>query len=55
MDDRVNIDRSINMTTDLLWMTAADAAAFLGVSRATVLRQWRFAKAWLARKLGGAR
>jgi len=30
-------------------------ARILGVSRATVLRQWRFAKAWLARKLGGAR
>ena len=30
-------------------------ARILGVSRATVLRQWRFAKAWLAQKLGGSR
>lgn len=31
-----------------------ETARILGVSRATVLRQWRFARAWLARKLGGA-
>jgi len=30
-----------------------ETARTLGVSRATVLRQWRFARAWLARKLGG--
>jgi RNA polymerase sigma factor (TIGR02999 family) len=32
-----------------------ETARILGVSRATVLRQWRFARAWLARKLGGSR
>jgi len=32
-----------------------ETARILGVSRATVLRQWRFAKAWLAQKLGGSR
>jgi RNA polymerase sigma factor (TIGR02999 family) len=29
-----------------------ETARILGISRATVLRQWRFARAWLAQKLG---
>lgn len=36
MYDCVNIDWSINMTALPLWMSAADAAAALGVSRATL-------------------
>jgi len=36
MYDCVNIDREINMTSDPLWMAAADAAALLRVSRATL-------------------
>lgn len=31
-----------------------EAAEVMGVSTATVKRDWRFAKAWLARELGGA-
>ena len=33
-------------------LTFDEAAEILGLSRSTVLRKWRFAKAWLARKLG---
>jgi RNA polymerase sigma factor (TIGR02999 family) len=33
-------------------LSVEEAAMALGVSRATVLRQWRFARAWLARTLG---
>ncbi len=29
-----------------------ETAASLGLSRATVIRRWRFARAWLARRLG---
>jgi RNA polymerase sigma factor (TIGR02999 family) len=37
-----------------LWgMTALEAADVLGVSRATVDRDWRFARAWLATRLAG--
>jgi RNA polymerase sigma factor (TIGR02999 family) len=32
-------------------MTLADAAAALGISTATADRQWRYARAWLARQL----
>jgi citrate synthase len=35
VDDRVNIDSTINMTTPA-WLTAADAATRLGVTRATL-------------------
>jgi len=35
-----------------LWgLTAAETATLLGVSRATVDRDWRFARAWLATRL----
>lgn len=34
-------------------LTFDEAAEVMGLSRSTVLRKWRFAKAWLARKLGG--
>jgi citrate synthase len=36
MYDRVNVDRSINMTTDHSWMGAADASRLLRVSRTTL-------------------
>ncbi len=32
-------------------MTLAEAAAALGISSATADRQWRYARAWLARQL----
>jgi DNA-directed RNA polymerase specialized sigma24 family protein len=32
-------------------MTLAEAAAALGISTATADRQWRYARAWLARQL----
>jgi RNA polymerase sigma factor (TIGR02999 family) len=35
-------------------MTLAEAAAALGISTATADRQWRYARAWLARHLGPA-
>lgn len=34
-------------------LTESEVAAELGVSRASVTRQWRFVRAWLARRLGG--
>jgi RNA polymerase sigma-70 factor (ECF subfamily) len=34
-------------------LTEEESAAFLGLSRATVQRQYSFAKAWLFRELGG--
>ncbi len=34
-------------------LTASDAARVLGVSQRTVERDWEFARAWLARELGG--
>lgn len=37
----------------LAGMTESEVARELSVSRATVTRQWRFARAWLARRLGG--
>jgi RNA polymerase sigma-70 factor, ECF subfamily len=37
----------------LLGLEVVEVAAMLGVSTATVKRDWRFAKAWLARELGG--
>jgi RNA polymerase sigma factor (TIGR02999 family) len=36
-------------------LDAAETAALLGVSEATILRDWRAAKAWLAREIKGAR
>lgn len=33
-------------------LTLAEAAVALGVSPATVDRRWRYARAWLARRLG---
>ena len=38
----------------LLGLEVPEVAAMLGVSTATVKRDWRFARAWLARELGGA-
>lgn len=38
-----------------LELEVADAAVLLGVSEATALRDWRAAKAWLAREVRGAR
>jgi len=35
-------------------MDIPETAAVLGISEATVLRDWRVAKAWLARELRGA-
>ena len=35
-------------------MTNEEVASVLGVSEATVYREWRLAKAWLARELGGS-
>ena len=32
-------------------LTLADAAAALGISTATADRRWRYARAWLARRL----
>lgn len=37
----------------LLGLEVVEVAAMLEVSTATVKRDWRFAKAWLARELGG--
>jgi RNA polymerase sigma-70 factor, ECF subfamily len=37
----------------LLGLEVAEVATLLGVSTATVKRDWRFARAWLARELGG--
>ena len=34
-------------------LTAEETADVLGVSTRTVQRQWRFARAWLWRELGG--
>jgi RNA polymerase sigma factor (TIGR02999 family) len=36
-------------------LEVAEIAAYLGVSEATVLRDWRAARAWLAAELGSAR
>jgi RNA polymerase sigma factor (TIGR02999 family) len=36
-------------------LDAAETAALLGVSEATILRDWRAAKAWLAKEIKGAR
>jgi DNA-directed RNA polymerase specialized sigma24 family protein len=36
-------------------LEVAETARLLGVSEATVLRDWRVARAWLARELRGAR
>jgi RNA polymerase sigma factor (sigma-70 family) len=36
-------------------LTAEETAEALGVSTGTVLRDWRLAKAWLARELKGTR
>ncbi|MHB8077984.1 MAG: ECF-type sigma factor [Candidatus Krumholzibacteriia bacterium] len=36
----------------LLGLEVVEVASLLGVSTATVKRDWRFAKAWLARELG---
>ena len=36
-------------------LDAAETAALLGVSEATILRDWRAAKAWLAKEIRGAR
>jgi RNA polymerase sigma-70 factor, ECF subfamily len=36
-------------------LTIEDTAAALGVSRATVNREWAIARAWLRRELAGAR
>ena len=36
-------------------LDAADTAAALGISEATALRDWRAARAWLLRALGGGR
>jgi hypothetical protein len=30
-----------------------ETAAVLGISASTLAREWRFARAWLARRLGG--
>jgi RNA polymerase sigma factor (TIGR02999 family) len=35
-------------------LSADETAAVLGVSASTVAREWRFARAWLARQLGDA-
>jgi RNA polymerase sigma factor (TIGR02999 family) len=36
-------------------LDVADSAALLGISEATVLRDWRAARAWLLAALGGTR
>jgi RNA polymerase sigma factor (TIGR02999 family) len=36
-------------------LDVAETAAFLGISEATVLRDWRAARAWLLASLGGTR
>jgi RNA polymerase sigma factor (TIGR02999 family) len=35
-------------------LSAEETAAVLGVSASTLAREWRFARAWLVRQLGGA-
>ena len=35
-------------------LSAEETAAILGVSASTLAREWRFARAWLVRQLGGA-
>jgi len=35
-------------------LSADETAAVLGVSASTLAREWRFARAWLSRQLGGA-
>ena len=35
-------------------LDASETAALLGVSEATILRDWRAAKAWLAKEIKGA-
>ena len=34
-------------------LSVDETAAILGVSPSTVAREWRFARAWLTRELGG--
>jgi RNA polymerase sigma factor (TIGR02999 family) len=35
-------------------LSAEETATVLGMSRSTLAREWRFARAWLVRQLGGA-
>jgi DNA-directed RNA polymerase specialized sigma24 family protein len=35
-------------------LSADETAAVLGMSASTLARQWRFARAWLVRRLGDA-
>ena len=35
-------------------LSADETAAVLGISASTLAREWRFARAWLARRLGDA-
>ena len=36
-------------------LSIEETAAALGIARNTVLRDWKFARAWLRRELGGER
>ena len=52
------LDASIARVVELKFfsgMTTAEIADAANVSRATVVRDWRFARAWLADKLGAER
>lgn len=56
LDDLEELDARLAQTVTLrvLWgMTSTEVAEVLDVSRATVDRDWRFARAWLATRLGG--
>ena len=57
LEELVQLNRRQGQVVDLLWfvgLTKEEAAAVLDVSLRTVERDWRFARAWLQRRLGSA-
>jgi len=58
LDELEVLDADIARVVELKFfsgLTTEEIAAAAGISRATVVRDWRFARAWLADKLGASR
>jgi len=57
LNELESFDASVAHVVELKFfsgLTTDEIAEVTGVSRATVVRDWRFARAWLARRLGAA-